>query len=883
MVGGTVPSDLFRSRYARKLVSVLMRYPGRLPFVALSLAFVPTVASAQSSGKRGYAPNPRGRCAGTPNAPLRVRDARTCALVTCLTLLLVLSASPGVAEAQSLEEGVTPLVQSSCLRCHGDRTATPLNLARLGFDLTDHETFKAWEKVYGRLEKGEMPPAAAPQPEAAVVEKALGSLNRALVDANLAARGEQRTPLRRLTRLEYQYTIQDLLFLDEAVTGELGQMLPAEADSGGFDTVAANQSMSPLHVRSYLDAADRALDLALTLGPRPSTIRHEIDYATHPTIERFANSDVAALSNVKKLDDAAVIFLDLDYLIPSDTMGFRVSYPGRYRVTVDAYAYQADTPVTLTLFRGKRPGRLVQLTDLVDVFDFVGTAPRTVEVTTYMRHGELLNPGVMDLARGANCRFGNVKNCEGEGVALRSMTFEGPLIENDVWPPPSTRQLLTGVEFDEDGEIQLAKDPYEHIVDIVAAFAPRAFRRPLMDDELDAYAGLARPLLDEGRPFLEAVRVPLRAILSAPPFHYHASEAGTAGMLDDFGLATRLSYFLWRSMPDRELFDVARDGRLSDPAVLAEQVDRMLDDAKTDRFVKDFAGQAFRLYELKATSPDRGLYPEFDEWLGQVMALETELFLAELIAEDHGAGHLIDADFTFVNRRLAEHYGIAGIEGQQMRKVMLPDDSPRGGLLTQASIHKITSNGTSTSPIPRGNFVLANLLGQPAPPPPAGVNAIEPDTRGTTTIREQLDAHRSSPVCASCHRVIDPPGFALESFDPIGGFRTNYRISGDESGRRRSRFAPRYQEGPSVDASGVTPKGDAFSGIEEYKQLLLQEELDQVARHFASTLLVFSTGAEIEFADREAVEQVLEQGRADGHPVRAMIHRVVQSDLFRSR
>ena len=165
---------------------------------------------------------------------------------------------------------MTPLVEASCLRCHGDRTLTPLNLARLGFDLTDHETFQAWEKVYERLEKGEMPPAAAPRPDATVVETALGSLKRALVDANLAARGEQRTPLRRLTRLEYRYTIEDLLLLDEAVTEDLGQMLPAEADSGGFDTVAANQSMSPLHVRSYLDAADRALDLALTLGPRPS-------------------------------------------------------------------------------------------------------------------------------------------------------------------------------------------------------------------------------------------------------------------------------------------------------------------------------------------------------------------------------------------------------------------------------------------------------------------------------------------------------------------------------------------------------------------------------------------------------------------------------------
>ena len=336
-------------------------------------------------------------------------------------------------------------------------------------------------------------------------------------------------------------------------------------------------------------------------------------------------------------------------------------------------------------------------------------------------------------------------------------------------------------------------------------------------------------------------------------------------------------------MPDGELFDAARGGRLSDPAALAAQVDRMLDDARSERFVRDFAGQAFRLYELRATTPDAGLYPEYDDQLGQAMARETELFLAALIAEDRGVGHLIDADFTFVNRRLAEHYDLPGVAGQRMRRVTLPADSPRGGLLTQASVLKVTANGTTTSPVPRGNFVLANLLGQPPAPPPPGIEGLEPDTRGTTTIREQLTAHRANPVCASCHRVIDPPGFALESFDPIGGFRTAYRASGGEATFGDFSVPLPYVEGPAVDASGVTPAGETFSGIEEYKRLMLRNDVEQVARHLASQFLVFGTGAEIEFADREAVERIVERTGGAGHPVRTMIHEVVRSDLFRSR
>ncbi|MCY3841168.1 MAG: DUF1592 domain-containing protein [Gammaproteobacteria bacterium] len=785
----------------------------------------------------------------------------------------------------AFEAEVASLVQEHCIACHTGTILAPLDLAGLGYDIADPATFGAWARVYERLENGEMPPAGALMPDADELATALASMKESLLEANLAARNGQRTPLRRLTRLEYGYTIQDLLGIDEAQGMDLIQNLPAEADTGRFDTVAAKQGISALHVRSYLDAADRALDAALALGPRPKTTRREIEYAKSGYMNFMHTAKILGGGITKRVDDRVVMFYDAGstYMLHTETEGYAVPYPGRYRVTMDAKPYQADTPVVLTLYQGVKQGTVASLDDLIGTFDLLDDAPRTVEVTTFMRPGDLLAPSVAELDRAPGGYVNHfapdktVANYKGEGIAIKSLTVEGPLI--DEWPPQGTRRLLPGLDFDETGQVHSTDSAEEHVLDIVRAFATRAFRRPLKDGEAEAYADLAEPSLAAGAPLVEAARVPMRAILSAPPFLY---QTASAGPLDDFALAARLSYFLWRSMPDDELFELAGNGELSEPGVLASQVDRMLDDDRSKRFVKDFAGQAFRLYEMNRTTPDRGLYPEYDDRLGKAMAAETELFLEELIDENHGVGGLVDADFTYVNRRLAEHYGIPGIKGQQMRRVELAADSPRGGLLTHASIHKITANGTVTSPVPRGNFVLANILGRPAPPPPPGVEGLEPDIRGTTTIREQLTAHRANAVCNSCHQSIDPPGFALESFDPIGGFRKNYRATRGEMKFGDFTVPRPYGKGPAVDPSGVTPTGDAFADIEEYKAILLDRELDQIARHFAAQLITLATGAEVEFADRDEVHRIVTSVADRGYPVRSIIHEVVQSDLFRS-
>lgn len=812
--------------------------------------------------------------------------AKLAILVTCLVFVA------GQSSADSFEASVNPLLEASCLLCHGENTATPLNVQKLDYDLADANNYRTWQHIYNRLERGEMPPMAVSDDIQQLIDNALAALKPALIDANLTARDGQRTVLRRLTQREYAYSLQDLLHLDETVAQSLSENLPAEVDSGGFDTVAAKQGFSALHVRSYLKAADSALDEAIQLGPRPAEERFEIAYVDLSAAQALSEAEILGGGITEMLDDAVVTYFESvsTYLFHSELAGFDVSVPGRYRVKVEAFPFRPDSlaqegrPVVLTLYRGIKQGVTASLNDLIGSFDMLDPGGSVFETTTYLSPGMLVSPSVAGLVEEPGMIYfqadRNIRDYVGAGLALKSLVIEGPL--NEVWPPRSTRELLTGISFDESGQMQFSKPAIDHVYEIVDHFAQRAFRRPLAEAEVSMYAELARPLLEDGRPFAEALRMPLRTILNSPSFlHINAPplDESEEEILDDFQLATRLSYFLWRSIPDDELMASAKSGRLSDKAEMSRQVERMLNDPKSKRFIKDFVGQAYRLYELHATLPDGGLYPEYDDLLGQAMQLETELFYEELIRENLSVANLVKSDFTFLNSHLAQHYDVPGVEGSQMRKVMLPSGSPRGGLLSQASIHKITANGTTTSPVPRGNFVLANILGRPSPPPPPNVGGVEPDTRGTTTIREQLDAHRNSPICAGCHRNIDPPGFAMESFDPIGGLRDKYRYPGPKI-NEVERYGT-FKLGLPVDASGITPDGTSFDGFSEYQQILLKQEMDSIARNLVSQLVTFSTGATIEFSDRDAVDGIMRSSKEQDYSMRTMIHEVVNSDLFR--
>ena len=337
-------------------------------------------------------------------------------------------------------------------------------------------------------------------------------------------------------------------------------------------------------------------------------------------------------------------------------------------------------------------------------------------------------------------------------------------------------------------------------------------------------------------------------------------------------------------MPDHRLTELAQNGKIQEPEVLRSEVERLFKDTKSERFIKEFLGQWLKLHKIAATDPDRKLYPEFSSYLQDSMVAETHSYFRELIDKNLDVSHLVQSDFVMLNEKLAVHYGIPGVSGSQMRRVDLPADCPRGGFLTQASILKITANGTTTSPVPRGAFVMERLLGQPPDPPPANITAVEPDVRGATTIREQLEKHRNDTSCASCHINIDPPGFALESFDVIGGYRNRYRSLGEggdpaERGSIDPLIGLSFKLGPAVDPSGEFPGSGEFSNIQGFQRIIANDTnrlLTNLARH----LITYSTGREIAFSDRDEINRITSHTQAGGGGIRTLIHNIVQSELF---
>ena len=436
----------------------------------------------------------------------------------------------------------------------------------------------------------------------------------------------------------------------------------------------------------------------------------------------------------------------------------RAPVAGRYTYRVKASSYQdKDRLVSYLVYAGEvRRGA----TDAryVGAFD-VTEEPSVAEFTVYQNAGDtirIIPYGVPENWKNGNPRV-QPEEFKGAGLGVHWIEVEGP---NAPWPPVSYTRLL--------GQVSLDKGSLADAEIILRRFVPKAFRRPVSEDEIKLYVGLVGSSLKQGRTFEEALRLGLKAVLCSPDFLYLKTSPGR---LSDFELACRLSYFLWSTMPDDTLLELAAKGKLGTPETLHAQVERMLNDPRAHAFTESFTGQWLKLRDIFATTPEMNLYRDYDDLLGQSMVRETHLFFEEMLKGDRSLLEFIHCDWSILNERLARHYGIAGVKGHSFRKVDLPADSHRGGVLTQASVLKVTANGLATSPVQRGAFVLDRILGTPPPPPPKDVEAIEPDVRGATTIRTQLAKHRQNAACATCHAKIDPPGFALESFDVIGRWR----------------------------------------------------------------------------------------------------------------
>jgi hypothetical protein len=419
---------------------------------------------------------------------------------------------------------------------------------------------------------------------------------------------------------------------------------------------------------------------------------------------------------------------------------------------------------------------------------------------------------------------------------------------------------------------------------LLANFLPKAFRRPVDDEQRKAYVARVDARLKAGDCFETAMRSAYRTALCSPDFLYHIEPNGK---LDDFAVASRLSYWLWNSMPDEALIELAANGKLRDAKALTAQIERMIKDPKAQRFIDDFLGQWLKLRSIAANDPDKKLYPEFNPYMQDSMVAETRAYFRELIEQNYDTSYLVKSDFAMLNEKLAVLYGIPGVSGPKIRRVKLPDGCMRGGFLTQAAILKVTANGTTTSPVPRGAFVMARLLGQPPEPPPSNVPAVEPDVQGATTIREMLDKHRSNSTCASCHAKIDPPGFALEAFDVIGGYRDRYRSLNDKAdpaprGSIDPKIPIKFTLGPKVDPTGAFADGRAFNDINEFKGIIASDT-HRLARNLAQQMLTYATGRDLAFSDRAELDALVARAEKQGGGIRTLMIEIAQSSLFQTR
>jgi mono/diheme cytochrome c family protein len=749
------------------------------------------------------------------------------------------------------------LLDQYCVTCHNVRTRA----GELALDTVDlarvAQNPELWEKVVRKLRTRAMPPAGVRRPDERGYGQLLAYLEGELDRRAAATPDPGRTDtFRRLTRTEYQNAIRDLFAVDVDVT----ELLPKDDASFGFDNVSA-VGLSPTLVERYLTAAQKVTRLAvgtplpspavrvvtlppdltqeehvdgLPFGTRGGTlVRHTFprdgEYEIQVRLMRNRNENVEGLNEPHQLE----VILD------GQRLELFTVTPNRNRMG----DYYADEGVDKHLQLRAR----------------ISAGPHDVGATFLRKNGAFV-----ETERQPYDAHFNMNRHPRLTPAVYTLSVTGPFDAGAVGNTPSRQRVFVCRPVARSDEAACARR-------IVSATARRAYRRPVADRDIAVPLELFEQARAESG-FDAGIEVALRAILTSPEFLFRierdpsGTAAGASYRISDVELASRLSFFLWSSIPDDRLLDAAERGQLREPAVLEAEVRRMLADPRADALTTNFASQWLYLRNLAAAVPNLRLYPDFDDNLRQSFRQETELFFQSIVQDDRSVLELLDADYTFLNERLARHYGMPHVYGDRFRRVALPKDSERRGLLGHGSILTVTSHATRTSPVRRGKWILENILGTPPPPPPANVPPLKENGSGggARTMRELMAEHRSNAVCAACHRSIDPLGLALENFDAVGRWRT------------------RGEDGASVDASGSMPSGEMFDGVAGLRQALLARP-EVFVGTVAEKLMTYALGRGVTSSDAPAVRAIDRQAAVDGYRFSALVGAIVRSTPFQMR
>ncbi len=735
--------------------------------------------------------------------------------------------------------GLRPFLESYCFGCHGVEKAK----AEVNFEILPRDTdvFKdrdLWERVRDLVEEKEMPPSKSSQPDSeermAFLE--LLELEMDRLDCSQMA-NPGRVTVRRLNRTEYDNTIRDLLGVDFKPSEDF----PLDEVGYGFDNIGDVLSLSPILLEKYLNAAESVVTNAI-LSELPAW----------PPLSRFqAETFKTESEDIIRAEGQVMGF----YREGAARQLVSLERSGAYEIQIRAYGQQAGPdPAKLEVRLGDWFQKVVDVKAHQD-------APKVYTLKVELSAGEQM----LSLAylNNYNVQDHPVAELNGDrNLFVDDIVFKGPLNE----PRPPLPISHTRVIPDQPAP----GNEREHARNVLRDFVTKAWRRPVTDDALERLLHVVDQVLEEGSSYGEAIQVAVQAALTSPWFLYRweldpvLQEGEGSRPLDAYELASRLSYFLWSSMPDERLFSLAEAGELTRPEVLRSEIKRMLDDPKSEALTRNFAGQWLQFRNLESVTPDPSLFPDFTPKLRDAMKKETELFFTTIMRENRPLTDFLEADFTFLNGPLARHYGVDGPQGDAFERVRLDATVPRGGILTQASVLTLTSNPTRTSPVLRGKWILEQILGTPPPPPPPDVPELESDQEGALrgSLRERMEQHRLKPECATCHEKMDPIGFAFEHFNAVGQWR---EVDG----------------GFPIDASGELPDGTRFDGARELVRQL--KTRDTFVLCVIEKMLTFALGRGLEYYDKCTIDTIHQDLRDHNLAFQTLVESIVLSESFQQR